>query len=145
MVKPLDTRGSTSSVPRLMLIALCSVLATACSSLPAPSIDGWGRVTLYHRGEDRWGNRIASSKHRRAVEGRTIAASSRFPFGTVIHFPYLKPIFGHDDFVVEDRGSDVEREKASHGQAEVFDFYCKSRKRFRHLLGVIPDYLPYHL
>lgn len=133
-----------SSVLRLMLLALCSFLATACSSLPAPSSDRWGRVTLYHRDEDRWGNRIASSKHRRAVEGRTIAASSKFPFGTVIHFPGLKKFFGHDDFIVEDRGSAVERRKASYGKTEVFDFYV-DKHHFRQYVKLIPDYLPFHL
>jgi len=127
-----------------MLIALCSFLATACSSLPVPT-PSWGRVTFYHRGEDKWGNRIACSRHRRAIEGRTIAASSKFPFGTKVMIPWMKKIFGHEDFIVEDRGTDVESRKASYGQAEVFDFYIKSRKRFRELVKIIPDYLPYHL
>jgi hypothetical protein len=116
----------------------------SCANLPSSS-QNWGRVTIYHKGEDKWGNRIASSKHRRAIEGRTIAASSKFPFGTILHFPLMKKIFGHDDFVVEDRGTAIEHKWASYGRTECFDFYVKNKRRMNQILRTISDYQPFHL
>lgn len=136
--------GSCSS--RFLLLLSLTALS-ACSTVPmnTGSKAGMARVTFYNKHEDKYGNRIASSKYRRAERGRTIAAESRFKFGTIIRIPFLARLLGNGRYVVEDRGSAVEKRKASKGTTPVFDFYVDTKKETRLLAAIVPPYLPYEI
>jgi hypothetical protein len=86
------------------------------------------RVTFYHAREDRFGAHTASGV--RATEGRTVAAGRWLPFGKQVIIPQLRGIVGTGQFVVEDRGRDVERKKASHGILPVVDVFVSSRAKY---------------
>ena len=103
------------------------------------------RITFYNKHEDKYGNRIACSSRRRAVRGRTAAAESQFPFGTIVKIPWLTKLLGTGRYVVEDRGSAVERRKASRGTVPVFDLYVETKKEMKRLAAIVPAYLPYEI
>ncbi len=129
-------------------LALLCLMLSSCEAMPkqVSNKKGIARVTFYNRHEDKYGSRIASSNKRRAVKGQTIAAERRYPFGTKIWIPYLAKLFGvTKPFIVEDRGSAVERRKASHGTAFVFDIYTDSKKETNRLAAIVPPYLPYEI
>jgi hypothetical protein len=52
--------------------------------------------------------------------------------GTEIFVPIFKGIIGDGKMMIQDRGRDVEKLKASHKKCEVVDVYleCKNRKEF---------------
>jgi 3D (Asp-Asp-Asp) domain-containing protein len=107
---------------------------------------GVARVTLYNKHEDKYGDRIAASNRRRAKVARTVAAESCcFPFGTKVFFPALAGFIGSGVFTVEDRGSAVERRKASHGKCPVIDIYAGTKRQMKHWAAVIPPYLEYEI
>jgi len=87
------------------------------------------RITFYNKREA-GGDRLASSSKGRAKEGITVAAHPDFAFGTKIIIPALKDKVGNGNYIVQDRGIDVTKKKASHGKAFVFDIYVnvKSKK-----------------
>jgi hypothetical protein len=87
------------------------------------------RITFYRPGEDRYGVRTASGH--RAHEGRTIAAGWWAPYGLKVMIARLKGVVGNGNFVVEDRGRDVERMKASKGTLPVVDVFVASRAKYR--------------
>lgn len=120
----------------------CSEVTPAANKLASRGI---ARITYYGKHEDKWGNRIACSKHRRAKEGSTVAAERAYPFGTRVIVPQLATIIGHGVFTVEDRGSAVERRQASHGQCPVFDIYAGTRRQMRKWAAVTPQYLEYEI
>lgn len=76
----------------------------------------------------------------RAVEGKTCAAESQFPFGTQFQIPELDPL-GFGSLEVQDRGRDVERRRASRGQLPVIDIYVASRKKYNWLQEHLPPIL----
>lgn len=125
------------------------LLARLCSCTPVPlrpdSRKGIARVTFYNRHEDKYGNRIASSNCRRAKRGYTCAAERGFPFGTIVRIPWLARVLGTTTYVVEDRGSAVEKRKASKGATPVFDIYVDTKKETRLLAAIVPPYLPYEI
>lgn len=90
-----------------------------------------GRITFYHRYEDKFGSKVAMPSVRRATEGTTVAARRKFVFGTSLFIPALKNWIQKcsGQLSVQDRGSAVERLKASHGKAEVFDIYIEAPNR----------------
>ena len=90
------------------------------------------RVTYYHRFGDGFGSKIAMPKKLkeklkifRSTEGKTVAAHSRFPFGTKVIIPDLKGVSGKTLTVV-DRGTAVESKKAARGKNFVFDVYVEA-------------------
>jgi 3D (Asp-Asp-Asp) domain-containing protein len=124
------------------VLALSVILFAGCSNVPANSGLGahsrvatggdsravWARITAYARDEDKYGTHTASGV--RARQGVTVAAHPDFPFGTQIKIPSLKPIVGGDgNFVVQDRGTAVTAEKASHRAGYVFDVFVDTTKR----------------
>ena len=130
---------------RLILLCLLSAL-TACETVPSQSKKvGIARITFYNKHEDKYGNRIACSKIRRATRGRTVAAESTFPFGTIVAIPWLAKLLGNGRYVVEDRGGAVERRRASYGTTPVFDFYTETKKETNYLAAIVPPYLPYEI
>lgn len=95
------------------------------------------RVTYYCACEDRrWGSRTASGV--RAKAGVTVAAGKSVPFGTSVRIPGLASVFGDPDFVVQDRGSAVDKRKASHGLLPVIDVFTPNRKVMNHLAAIMP-------
>lgn len=130
---------------KLLTFAL-SIFMMACSTTQVTQRQHNGkkkkaRVTYYCAGEDRrWGSKTASGVRARAG---TIAAERRFLFGTRFKIPALKRFFGFDDFVVQDRGSAVERRKASRGELPVIDVYVANRKTMRYLAAVVPPILEF--
>lgn len=99
------------------------------------------RVTFYHPHEDKWGSRIASSNGR-AKEGRTIAAEKAFPFYQKIQIESLAGKVGDGHFNVEDRGTAVEKRKASRGQYPVFDVFVQNRKKMKQLEDLYIEPVP---
>lgn len=99
------------------------------------------RVTYYRPGEDKYGRRIACDSHMRATEGRTVAASRSLPFGTKLQIPSLKGILGDGMFVVQDRGRDVERKRASRGKYPVIDIFVATKKKYHWLINHIEPVL----
>lgn len=136
---------------RTLLAGLLFTLLCNCAPVPlrpgskTAGKRGTARVTFYNKHEDRYGNRIASSKYRRACRGYTAAAERAFAFGTVIRIPWLARLLGTGRYVVEDRGSAVERRRASHGTTPVFDIYVDSKAETRRLAAIVPPYLPYEI
>jgi 3D (Asp-Asp-Asp) domain-containing protein len=124
----------------LLLLKLCSCAPVAL--LPSKN-KGVARVTFYNAHEDKFGSRIACSKSRRATVGKTAAAESQFPFGTVVRIPWLARILGNGSYIVEDRGSAVQNRKASFGTTPVFDLFVNTRKEMKRLAAIVPPYLPY--
>src|SRR5437667_8958762 len=106
-----------------LFLSFLAATLIGCETVPTTYGKHKARVTCYYRGEDKWGNRIASS-NQKAKEGRTIAAEKAFSFGKIIYFPLLQSIFGEGHRIVEDRGSAIESRKASQGLCPVFDLYC---------------------
>jgi hypothetical protein len=103
------------------------------------------RLTYYTRHEDKWGNRVAMPvKGKRAKQGVTLAAHSDFPFQSLIDIPVLRKVVGGTGpFVVEDRGRDVERKKASRRNSYVFDAYMNmSNRQMKRFAGRMPAYVP---
>lgn len=117
-------------------VALCLV---GCAVAPPSTGRDKARITFYSRGEDKYGSRIATGG--RAREGRTVAAAKTIPFGTGITIPALAGFVGNGNFVVEDRGTAVTRERASRGQAPVIDVYCSSPAKRRYLSRILPEYM----
>ena len=118
-------------------VALC---LAGCAAVPASTgRAAKARITFYSRGEDKYGSRIAVGG--RAHEGRTVAAARTIPFGTLIKIPALAGFVGTGNFVCEDRGSDVNRAKASRGRAPVIDVYCASPAKRRWLARSLPEYM----
>jgi hypothetical protein len=120
-----------------ILLTGIALMLAGCAAAPTQSTKA--RVTFYSRGEDKYGSRIATGG--RAREGRTVAASTLVPFGTGIQIPGLAGIVGNGRFVCEDRGSAVNRERASYGRAPVIDVYCSSPAKRRRLARVLPEYM----
>lgn len=88
------------------------------------------RVTYYHKYEDKFGAKVAMPSVKRAQEGITVAARRKFPFGTGFFIPDLKNwIKSTGKVLVQDRGSAVEKLKASRKQAEVIDVYIEAPNR----------------
>jgi hypothetical protein len=98
------------------------------------------RATYYHKHEDKYGNKIAIGG--RAKEGKTIAMEDAIPYGTKVEAPALKGILGDGNFIKQDRGTDVEKRKASYGTCPVVDFYVATKRKYRWLVAHIPPYIP---
>jgi len=136
--------GSLNSKFCGLLLALAALSACTIAPVKHGSKESKvARITFYNKHEDKWGNRIASSKIRRARRGYTCAAEQAFVFGTVVRIPWLARILGTGNYVVEDRGAAVEGRKASHGACPVFDLYVDSKKEMKQLASIVPPYLPY--
>lgn len=123
-------------------LAGCSAMTPAANK---PASRGIARITYYNKHEDKWGNRIACSKHRRAKVGETVATEREYPFGTRIIVPKLVTITGHKVLTVEDRGSAVQQRIASNGEYPVFDIYAGTRRQMRKWAAVTPEYLEYEI
>jgi 3D (Asp-Asp-Asp) domain-containing protein len=100
---------------------------------------------MYNNHEDKFGSRIASSAKRRATIGKTLAAESAFPFGTRIHIPILDKLLGDGHCVVEDRGSAVQKRRASQGRYPVLDLYAETKKKMKQWARLIPAYVQYEI
>jgi hypothetical protein len=129
---------------KLFALLPCLVFLCSCAAVPQGAHGKKPRrekvrLTVYHGHEDRFGNRIASSNHARAVQGVTVAAEKAIPFGTPIEIPALAPVIGSQWFTCQDRGSAVERRRASHGQYMVIDVYVASRQLYRWCRRNLPE------
>jgi 3D (Asp-Asp-Asp) domain-containing protein len=136
-----SSRGRSSRrAPISKNIGLLLLLCFICGCGTAPlnygkSSRSRARITFYHPHEDKWGSRIATGG--RAVEGKTVAAARVLPLGTPVEIPKLAGVVGTGNFVVEDRGRDVERAKAGHG-LPVIDVYVSSRRRYNWCRKFLP-------
>ena len=128
----------------VLIVVLCFCVGCESTRVTQPK-KGIARITYYGKHEDKWGNRIACSKHRRAKVGATVSAERRYPFGTRVVVPALAKIIGRSVFTVEDRGSAVERRQASYGKCPVFDIYAGTRRQMRKWAAVTPEYLEYEI
>lgn len=125
------------------LILTVSVLALiGCTNHTVKTQSKTARITFYNPYEDKWGSRIAMSSKMRAKEGITVAAHSDFQFGQTVIIPDLKGVLNNTgQFIVQDRGSAVEKKVASQGQYYVFDVYLnRNGRRLKKLDAQIPDY-----
>lgn len=128
----------------MLLLTSCSTLSNAfenASPRPSPSPHTTrARITFYG------GSREAvACSGRRAVQGISVAAHPKYPFGTKISIPELEPFLGKSNFKVEDRGSAVTSRKASRGTADVFDIYVRNQKTLRYLENSAPEYMTVNL
>lgn len=100
------------------------------------------RITYYNGIGDGFGNKVACSAKIRAKEGTTVAAHSNFKFFSQIEIPRLKGIVGDGKFIVQDRGSAVQKKKASKGKFYVFDVYLNKKSReFNRFVSRLPEYM----
>lgn len=100
------------------------------NNIPEPTKDQQrilARITFYHNHGDGYGDKLAMGG--RAQQGITIAAHPNFKFGKQIIIPGLKNVIGSSTYIVQDRGSAVTSEKASHKKAYVFDVYIHANSR----------------
>ncbi len=109
----------------------------ACAPLPPSTTKTVARVTFYDRHEDRFGSRIAIGG--RAHEGTTMAAPAVIPFGTPVTVPALDGVVGDGCFVIQDRGTALEK-AYRRGQLRL-DVYVASRKKLRQLKYGEPEYM----
>lgn len=116
----------------LVVLLLCS-----CAPLTPCSHKTMVRVTFYGPHEDRFGSRIAIGG--RAREGVTMAAPAAIPFFKQVCVPQLAGRVGQGNFVIQDRGSALEK-AFRHGQLRL-DVYVTSRKRLRQLQYELPEYM----
>lgn len=125
-------------VMAILFALLLSGFLSGCASNVAGASVGrseYKRVTFYHRFEDKFGSHTASGF--RASEGRTVAASPRFPLGSPLFIPSLCGIVGNGNFTVQDRGRIVRLK-------DRIDVYVEARskregnKRLK-LLGSLPQ------
>lgn len=131
-IRPVQPRQFIFSV---LLCCCLSGCGTMVSTVPHRFR---ARVTFYHPHEDHWGSRTACG--RRANEGRTVAAGRWASFGEPVRIPALRGVVG-ENFIVEDRGRDVERAKASRGALPVIDVYVATRAKYRYCRAHVPPVL----
>ena len=125
-----------------LFLSFLAATLIGCETVPTTYGKHKARVTYYCAKEDkRWGSKTASGVRARA--GTTIAVCKMVRFGTILRIPYLKRIFGHENFIVQDRGSAVEKRKASKGTLPVIDIYTPSRKMMKWLAKIMPPILDY--
>lgn len=142
----------------LLLLSACAT-TTGVTRAGIHKGRGYARVTFYNpfekdkvkvkvkRGHHyryvkrwvRWGTRTASGV--RAIKNFTIAAPSRYPFGTKIRIPELKPVLGQDTFVVQDRGAG---DRILH-EREWLDVYCENKRIMNWLAHVMQPYLEFQV
>lgn len=96
------------------------------------------RVTFYDPHEDRFGSRIAIGG--RAREAVTMAAPSVIPFGARVRVPLLAGHVGDGSFLIQDRGTALEKAYFRHGVLRL-DVYVASRSKRRHLQFAMPEYM----
>jgi 3D (Asp-Asp-Asp) domain-containing protein len=139
--------GRVDKIMKIEYIALAGFILTSCAEMQVKPCHktGTARLTFYNKHEDKFGSRIASSAKRRATVGKTLAADRGFPFGTHIHIPILDKILGDGHCVVEDRGSAVQKRKASHGLTPVLDLYAETKKKMKQWARLIPAYVQYEI
>ncbi len=113
-----------------LLVLLCCLSGCETTRVSNISHRFRARVTFYHPHEDKWGRRTANGHQ--ANEGRTVAAGWWAPFGGRVQIPQLKGVVGTGNFVVEDRGRDVENNKAAHGLMPVVDVFVATRAKYRY-------------
>ena len=101
------------------------------------------RVTFYHPYQDKWGWQNACQNTRRSKEGITVAAHPDFKFGTKLIIPALSESLKGNSrvMIVQDRGGDITKKKASNGKTYVFDVFVESRAKYRKLRGTAPEYV----
>jgi hypothetical protein len=121
---------------KTVLAIVMSVVFTACETTAIHQGSHKARITFYNAHEDKFGARTACGG--KARQGRTIAAESGFSFGTWVRLPALRRWLGCDKFVVEDRGTAVERRKASQGRMPVFDVFIGNRRLYKQLANLPP-------
>ena len=101
------------------------------------------RITYYHPFQDRWAWQNACPNTRRSKEGITVAAHPDFKFGTKLIIPALSESLKGNSrvMIVQDRGGDVTKKKASKGKTYVFDVFVESRAKYRKLRNTAPEYV----
>lgn len=119
---------------------LLFLLLTSCSMPLSGHSAKWReshrtRITYYT------GNKEKVAVGGRAVEGRSIAASPKIPFGTKIEIPALMQYLGDTSYTVDDRGPAVTSMKASEGLAPVLDIFVATKKKLEWLKRVAPEYM----
>jgi hypothetical protein len=116
---------------------LFALLFTSCAPLPHCPPKTMARITFYGPHEDHFGSRIAIGG--RAHEGTTMASPKAIAFNTSVSVPALAGVVGNGCFVIQDRGSALEK-AYRHGQLRL-DVYVASRKRLRQLKYGEPEYM----
>lgn len=105
------------------------------------SYSALARITMYTKGEDRFGTKVASSSKIRASHGRTAAIDPNIiPYGSQIKIPALTKYFGDENWKAEDCGTAVINRKASQGKTMVVDLFVESKSTMRRLMKIIPPY-----
>lgn len=129
-----------------------STVSLNTRSIPSQAVEMVGRITYYHRFQDKYGNKVKMDDDLRAKEGVTIAAHPSFPFGTKVYIPSLIGVVSGDGvFIVQDRGKAVTSKKASRGKAFVFDVYIEAKtkleanKRLNYLKDEEEPYMPVYI
>lgn len=105
------------------MIVRILILLALCASLQAGEF--LARITYYS------GSRTASGK--KPVQGVTVAAERKYPFGTALTIPELEGVVSSSKFIVQDRGPAVQARKASKGKLPVIDVYVSSQAKVREL------------
>ena len=132
------------TINRLALVLFMFAMLGCANMTPLQPNNGQrkiqAKVTLYTPHEDKWGARVAYQKVKRAMQGVTVAMERSFPFGTRVIIPGIKQVIGDDSFIVQDRGTDIERRRASRGRYPVIDvFVNKTNKAMRRLAYALPQ------
>lgn len=102
------------------------------------------RITFYDPNQDKWGDRVADPKIKKAKRGVTIAAHTDFPFGTKVKIPQLDGIIGDGVFTVQDRGGAVTKKKADYKYGKrkyVWDIFVDTSRERRNHTKNLPDYM----
>lgn len=130
-----------------------TLVLASCSDMPVKATykavkQGFARVTVYdpfetdkvrirrHWRRVCWGRRTSLGV--RAIEGVTLAAPARMPFGTKVVIPKLKGLVGDGKFIVQDRGK-LERDG---GRLDVF---VNNHRKRNWLAKILPEYLEYYI
>lgn len=98
------------------------------------------RVTFY-TDDDIYGDKVADPKTKRAKEGVTVATAKDIPFGTRLRIPDLNGVVGDGDFIVQDRGSHVQKRVASRGKTPIVDVYVSSNSKLKSCKTKLPEYM----
>lgn len=125
---------------KFLLCLFCGVILTGCESgyaLRSNAKKAYARVTFYNPHEDRFGSRVACGG--RAHEGETMAAPAVFAFDTRVNVPALCGHVGNGNFVIQDRGTALER-AYRRGQLRL-DVYVASRAKMARLCHDMPEYM----
>lgn len=127
--------GIPALLKSLPVKSLLILLLFLSSCTPIQANPKRARITFYgYPGEP-------TAEGGKCVEGVTVAAHPKRPFGTNVRIPGLAKHFGDEHFEVEDRGSAVTSMKASKGKVEVLDVYVRNAKKRYKMATQLDEYM----